>query len=175
MVKGYHKNNVEDYKRACAFHQFVARGIRAYAYPILFLLAAVALLIIGIVAENAALNIGAAILFALSVALPFITLAMQNTKIDKKVRESRDYLKTEQFFTFEKESLRLTIQAGSRVESYDIPFAQIPRVYARKDRYYIYIGASQILILKRQNIREGSAEELNELFRSLGKRFREKR
>ena len=109
MVKGYHKNNVEDYKRACAFHQFVARGIRAYAYPILFLLAAVALLIIGIVAENAALNIGAAILFALSVALPFITLAMQNTKIDKKVRESRDYLKTEQFFTFEKENTEVKI------------------------------------------------------------------
>lgn len=175
MVKGYHKNNVADYKRACAFHQFAARGVRAYAYPILFLLAAVALLIIGIFAKNVALCIGAVILFVLAVALPFITLAMQNAKIEKKVRNSRDYLKTEQFFTFEEDSLRLTVQAGSRAESYDIPYAQIPRVYERKDRYYIYIGVSQILILKKKNLREGSAAELTELFRRLGKRFKEKR
>ena len=44
-----------------------------------------------------------------------------------------------------------------------------------KQYFYIYIGKSQVLILNKSNITEGSADELAEIFRSLGKRFREKK
>lgn len=175
MVKAFHRNNLPEYKRLCAFHQFVARGVRAYAYPILFLFAAVMLLCVGIAVKNAALYAGAAILFVAAIALPLITLAMQNAKIDKKVTQNPDYLKTEQFFQFEEESFRLKIEAGKHTEELEIPYSQVPRIHETKQYFYIYIGKSQVLILNKSNITEGSADELAEIFRSLGKRFREKK
>lgn len=175
MVKAFHKNNLPEYKKLCAFHQFVARGVRAYAYPILFLLAAVLFLIIGIMSGNAVFYLGAGILFLAAAALPLITLAMQNSKIEKKVSQNPDYLKTEQLFQFGEETFRLTIKVGSRTEEMEIPYAQVPRVHETKEYFYIYIGKSQVLILNKANITEGSADELAAVFRGLGKRFREKK
>lgn len=175
MVKAFHKNNLAEYKKLCAFHQFVARGVRAYMYPILFFVAAVLFLFLGVMSGNAVFYVGMGILFALTAALPLITLAMQNAKIEKKVAHNPEYLKTEQLFQFGEESFRLTIKAGNRTEEMEIPYAQVPRVHETKEYFYIYIGKSQVLILNKANITEGSADGLALIFRSLGKRFREKK
>lgn len=175
MVKAFHKNNLPEYKRLCAFHQFVARGMRAYAYPILFSVSAAVLLIVGFIAGNTVLFAGAGVLFVSAAALPFITLAVQNAKIDKKVRMNADYLKTEQYFQFEEDRFRLKICQGSRSEEIEVPYSQVPRVHETKGYFYIYVGKSQVLILNKANITEGSADELASVFRALGKRFREKK
>ena len=175
MVKAHHKNNLAEYKKLCAFHQFVARGIRAYAYPILFLAAAGLFLALGIAFGNAALYAGAGILFAAAFALPLLTLAAQNAKIEKKVTAEPGYLRTEQFFEFGKDSFLLKIKAGERAEEMDVPYAQVPRIHETKEFFYIYIGRAQVLILNKADITDGSADELAEIFRSLGKRFREKK
>ena len=176
MVKGFHKNNLPEYKMLCAFHQFVARGIRAYAYPILFWVFAIFLIVMGVVASNVSLYIGAGVLFAFGLALPFITLAMQNAKIERKVMQNPNYLKTEQFYAFGEDSFRLTIRAEGNAEEMDVPYAQVPRVHETRQYFYIYIGKSQVLILNKANITEGSADQLAEIFRrALGKRFRGKK
>ena len=176
MVKAFHKNNLPDYKKLGAFHLLYARGIRAYAYPILFLLSAALFLGIGIGIGNATLYAVAGILLALAVALPFITLAMQNAKLDKKMQLNPDYLKTEQFYVFEgQESFHMTIRAGGRSEEVEIPFVQVPRIYETKQYFYMYVGKSQVLILNKNNITAGSADELAAIFRTLGKQFKEKK
>lgn len=175
MVRAFHRNNLPEYKKLCAFHQFVSRGARAYAYPILFLIAAAVFLVIGIASGNAVFYVGAGVLFVLAVALPLITLALQNAKIDKKVVQNPNYLKTEQYFQFGEESFRLTIKVGSHTEEMEVPYAQVPRVHETKEYFYIYIGRSQVLILNKANITEGTADELAAIFRTLGKRFREKK
>ena len=58
MVKAFHKNNLPEYKKLCAFHQFVAHGVRAYAYPVLFFAAAVMFLALGIAFGNPAFYAG---------------------------------------------------------------------------------------------------------------------
>lgn len=175
MVKAFHKNNLPEYKKLCAFHQFVARGVRAYAYPVLFFAAAVMFLALGIAFGNPAFYAGAGVLFVLACALPPVALAMQNAKLGKKIAQNPDYLKTEQLFQFGEESFRLTIRAGARTEEVEIPYAQVLRIYETKEYFYIYIGRSQALIVGKAGITEGSADELAVLFRKLGKRFREKK
>ncbi len=164
-----------EYKKLCAFHQFVARGVRAYAYPVLFFAAAVMFLALGIAFGNPAFYAGAGVLFVLACALPPVALAMQNAKLGKKIAQNPDYLKTEQLFQFGEESFRLTIRAGARTEEVEIPYAQVLRIYETKEYFYIYIGRSQALIVGKADITEGSADELAVFLRKLGKRFREKK
>ena len=69
----------------------------------------------------------------------------------------------------------MKIEAGKHTEELEIPYSQVPRIHETKQYFYIYIGKSQVLILNKSNITEGSADELAEIFSSLGKRFREKK
>lgn len=175
MINGFYRNDLSEYKKFSAFHLFVARGIRTYAYPVVFFIAAVVFCVFGALSQNSLLYIGAAMLFAVSLALPFVTLALQNAKIEKRVRTNSRFMKTQQFFSFGDESLHLKIKAGEEEEEYDIPYAQIPRIYERQRVFYIYIGVSQALILPKSGIEDGKTDELALLFRQIGKRFREKK
>lgn len=173
-VNAHHRNSVADYKRMNAFHLLVARGVRTYVSTIVFGIAAFAFLLIALIVKNYTFLAGAAALFLLAAAWPFITLAMQNGKISKYLRENRTYEKSEQFFTFGESGFHLKICADGREEEYDIPYEQVLRIYERADRFYIYIGRAQALILKKDEI-EGGGTALTPLFVPLGKRFRGRR
>ena len=69
MITGQYKNDLGEYKRFSAYHLFVARGIRAYLYPIVFFIFAAALLAAGILSANGVLYFGAAVLFAAGIKL----------------------------------------------------------------------------------------------------------
>lgn len=173
MITGQYKNDLGEYKRFSAYHLFVARGIRSYLYPIAFSLFGVVLLVAGIAVSNSTLVFGGAVLFAAALALPAVTLALQNAKIEKNVRANQNFLRTHQYFSFSEEGIRLTIKVQERQEEYDIPYANVLRIYERKDVFYIYIGRSQALIVPKSQLEGGTPDELACLFRVLGKRFRE--
>ena len=174
MIQAYYKNDLNEYKKLCAFHLFVARGVHTYIFPVFFLVVSVGFLAIGIVIENFAMYIGAAVLFAASVGLPFLNLYMQNVKIEKSMRANPNYLKTEQYFSFSETRFHLIIRVNGRSEEYDIPYDQVLRVYERKENFYLYIGGSKVLILNKSGIEEGKVDALAEYFRCMGKRFKEK-
>ncbi len=174
MIQAYYKNDLAEYKKLCAFHLFVARGFHTYIFPVFFLVVAFGFLAIGIVIENSAMYIGAAVLLLASVGMPFLNLYMQNVKIEKSVRANPNYLKTEQYFSFEDKQFHLTIRVNGHSEEYDIPYDQVLRVYERKDNFYLYIGGSKVLILKKSGIETGKTDALAEYFRCMGKRFKEK-
>lgn len=174
MVRAEYRNNAREYKRFCAFHLLYARGVRAYIFPVLFLLFAVFLVVMGILSGNTLLYVGAAVLLVAAVATPLLGVWVQNARIDKRLRADRQYEKVTQTFLFSQEGLHLTICRGEHTEEYTIPYAQMPRVYERRDVYYIYIGSSQALILRKCDIQEDTAGELQGYFRTLGKHFRAK-
>lgn len=175
MITGYYKNDLGEYKRFSAYHLFVARGIRAYLYPIVFILFGAVLLAAGIVSSNSVLFFGAAVLFAVALALPAIMLALQNAKIEKSVRANRNFLRTSHSFAFSEEGIRLTVKVQEKQEEYDIPYANIVRIFERPDVFYIYIGGTQALIVPKSGLEGGTADDLAKLFRVLNKRFREKK
>lgn len=175
MISAYFRNNAADYKKMCAFHLLVARGIRSYISTILFAAVAVAFLVPGILLKSAEFCIGAAVLAALAAAWPFIFVAFQNSRVTKRLRANPEYEKTEQFFSFDESGLSLKLRRAGREEAHDIPYDKIARIYERRDRFYIYIGVSQALIVKKADIEEGKTDELAFLFRTTGKRFREKK
>ncbi len=175
MIEVSHKNTLQEYKKLCAFHMFVARGMRAYIFPAFFFILAVCFLVIAVFAGSGVCYAAAAILFVISFLLPLITLYLQNTKIEKNIRQNPNYTKTEQVYRFEESGFHLRISIGDRVEEHDIPYAQVLRVYERKKYFYIYIGGSQVLILSKDNFSAETANELAFSFRVLGKRFREKK
>ena len=172
MVYAEYRNNVDEYKRFCAFHLLYARGIRIYVFPTFFCLLAVLFVVMAAVTGNALLYVMAAILLIAAVALPFLSVWVQNGKINKRLRLDDSYEKITQTFLFSDGGIRLTIKSRGKAEDYDIPYSQVPRIYERKDVYYIYIGASQALIVRKADIREDVPGELQGYFRSLGKRYR---
>lgn len=169
-VNACHRNSGADYKRMNAFHLLVARGVRSYATTIVFGAAAIAFLSIALAVKNYTLLVGAAVLLLLAAAWPFLMLALQNGKISKYLRENPNYERAEQFFTFHESGFHLKIRANGREEEHDIPYDAVLRIYERPDRFYIYIGRAQALILKADEI-EGGGESLVPLFAKLGKRF----
>ena len=175
MITAHYKNDLGEYKRFSAYHLFVARGIRAYLYPAVFFLFGAALLAAGIASGNKVLFFGAAVLFAFSLALPAIMLALQNAKIEKSVRANRNFLHTHQYFSFSEEGIALTIKVQEKQEEYNIPYANVVRIFERPDVFYIYIGGTQALIVPKSGLEGGTADDLAEMFRVLGKRFREKK
>lgn len=175
MITGQYKNDLGEYKRFSAYHLFVARGIRAYLYPIVFLIFAAALLAAGILSANGVLYFGAAVLFAVALALPAIMLALQNAKIEKSVRANRNFLRTTHSFTFTEEGVGLTVKVQEKQEEYNIPYANIVRIFERTDVFYIYISGTQALIVPKSSLEGGTADDLAALFRVLKKRFREKK
>mgnify|MGYP001625159802 FL=1 len=170
MITGQYKNDLGEYKRFSAYHLFVARGIRAYLYPIVFLIFAAALLAAGILSANGVLYFGAAVLFAVALALPAIMLALQNAKIEKSVRANRNFLRTTHSFTFTEEGVGLTVKVQEKQEEYNIV-----RIFERPDVFYIYISGTQALIVPKSSLEGGTADDLAALFRVLKKRFREKK
>lgn len=175
MVKAYYKNNLAQYKKLCAFHLFVARGIRSYSFPILFLVFSGAFFAVAALSKNSILYVAAVILLLLSFFMPLITLAMQNAKIEKNVRNNKNYEKTEQFYEFYQDHFHLLIRVGGDTEEYDVPYSQVLRIYERKDNFYMYIGGTQVLILDKNLIEEQKVDELAYCFRALKKRFKEKK
>ena len=170
MITGQYKNDLGEYKRFSAYHLFVARGIRAYLYPIVFFIFAAALLAAGILSANGVLYFGAAVLFAVALALPAIMLALQNAKIEKSVRANRNFLRTTHSFTFTEEGVGLTVKVQEKQEEYNIV-----RIFERPDVFYIYISGTQALIVPKSSLEGGTADDLAALFRVLKKRFREKK
>ncbi len=173
MITGQYKNDLGEYKRFSAYHLFVARGIRSYLYPIALFVFGVVLASAGIAVSNGTLVFGGAILLAVGLALPAITLALQNAKVEKSVRANPNFLRTHQYFTFTEEGIRLTIKVQEQQEEYEIPYANVLRIFERKDVFYIYIGRMQALIVPKSQLEGGTPDELAQMFRALGKRFRE--
>ena len=172
MVYAEYRNNAGEYKRFCAFHLLYARGIRTYLFPALFCLLAIFFGTMAVVSANALLYVAAAVLLIAAAALPFLNVWIQNGKINKRLRKDNSYEKITQSFTFSESGIHLIIKSRGKTEEYDIPYSQVPRIYERKDVYYIYIGASQALIVRKADIREDVPGELQGYFRSLGKRYR---
>ena len=172
MVYAEYRNNVGEYKRFCAFHLLYARGIRTYLFPALFCLFSILFVIMAVTASNALLYVGAAILLVVAALLPFLNVWIQNGKINKRLRLDGSYEKITQSFLFSESGIRLEIRTKGKTEEYDIPYTQVLRIYERNDVYYIYIGASHALIVRKADLREDSPGELHGYFRTLGKRFR---
>ena len=175
MVKAYYKNNRNDYKKLNTFHVFVARGIRIYVFPALFFMFALCFFGLAIWRGNSTLYFAGAVLMLGAGALPLVYWAVQNAKVEKKVRNNKVYEKTEMFYEFDRDAFLLRIRAEQREEEYRIPYAQVLRIYERKSCFYLYIGRSQVLILPKTGIEAGQEEALVEYFRSINKRFREKK
>lgn len=173
MIQAQYKNNIADYKKLGAFHLLYARGIRTYVNTIVFGVAAIVFLVIALLTKNLAFIAGAGILFVLAAAWPFLMIAVQNGKVNKKLQTNRNYERAVQYFTFKEDGILLKICIGNQTEEHDIPYTQIPRIYERKDRFYIYIGPSQVLIVKKSDIDD--SEGLVSVFRTLGKRFHEQK
>lgn len=170
-IHAHHKNSAEDYKQMNAFHLLVARGVRTYVSPIVFAAAAVVFLLIALLVKNYTFLAGSIVLFLLAAAWPFLTLALQNGKIAKRLRENPNYERSEQFYTFREGGFHLRVRANGREEEYDLAYDDVLRIYERPDRFYIYIGRAQALILKDAEI-EGGKEALRPVFAALGMRFR---
>ncbi len=175
MVNAYYKNSLKEYKKLCTFHTFVARGPRTYAFPILFFLFSIAFFVMGFLSDNSLLFVAAVVLFLAAFLLPLFNLWFQNGKVEKNVRKNPRYEKTEQFFEFDKTKFHLRICVGGQVEEYDIPYDRVLRIYERRDNFYLYIGGAQVLILNKSGVEAGKVDELAELFRAAGDRFREKK
>ena len=172
MVYAEYRNNVDEYKRFCAFHLLYARGIRTYLFPILFCLLAALFVVMAAVTGNTLLYVMSAILLIVAVGLPFLGVWVQNGKINKRMRLDDSYEKITQSFVFSENGLQLTVKSRGKTEEYDIPYSKVPRIYERKDVYYIYIGTTQALILRKAGIKEDEPGELQKFFEILGKRFR---
>lgn len=172
MVYAEYRNNVDEYKRFCAFHLLYARGIRTYLFPILFCLLAALFVVMAAVTGNTLLYVMSAILLIVAVGLPFLGVWVQNGKINKRMRLDDSYEKITQSFVFSENGLQLTVKSRGKTEEYDIPYSKVPRIYERKDVYYIYIGTTQAMIVRKADIREDIPGELQGYFRSLGKRYR---
>lgn len=175
MIRCQYKNDLEEYKRFCVFHLFVARGAQSFAYPILFFGIGIVLCVFGGLSGNSILFVGAGALFAVAVIMPFAMQALQKSKAEKRVRANANFLKTQQFFCFDENSVTLKLKAGDREEEYESPYEQIAGIYERKDLFYVYIGKTQALIVPKENLEGGSADDLAQLFRKTGKRFKEKK
>ena len=100
MVYAEYRNNVDEYKRFCAFHLLYARGIRIYVFPAFFCLLAILFVVMAAVTGNAVLYVMAAILLIVAVALPFLSVWIQNGKINKRMRLDDSYEKVTQSFIF---------------------------------------------------------------------------
>ncbi len=175
MIQGYYKNSLAEYKRFCVFHLFVARWAQSFAYPILFLGIGIVFCVFGGLSGNSILFFGAGVLFAVAVIMPFAMQALQKAKAEKRVRVNVNFLKTQQFFGFDESSMTLKLKVADREEEYEIPYGQIAKIYERKDLFYLYIGKSQALIVPKNNLEGGSADDLARIFRKTGKRFKEKK
>ena len=175
MVRAYYKNDLAEHKKLNAFHLLVARGFHTFLFPAFFLAVAACFLAVGIVTGTSVFFAAAAVLAAAAAVLPFLNLYMQNVKTEKNIRAKPDYLKTEQFFLFSGSGFRLTIRVNGHSEDYDVPYDQVLRVYERKEFFYIYIGGSKVLIVKKSDIEENGTDALAAYFRCMGKRFKEKK
>ena len=96
-------------------------------------------------------------------------------KIEKSVRANRNFLRTTHSFTFTEEGVGLTVKVQEKQEEYNIPYANIVRIFERPDVFYIYISGTQALIVPKSSLEGGTADDLAALFRVLKKRFREKK
>ena len=172
MVYAEYRNNVDEYKRFCAFHLLYARGIRTYLFPAFFCLFAVLLIVMAVLSSNEVLYAGAAVLLIVAALLPPLNVWIQNGKINKRMRLDDSYEKVTQSFIFSAGGIHLSVRARGKTEEYDIPYSQVLRVYERKYVYYIYIGTTQALILRKAGIKEDEPGELQKFFEILGKRFR---
>ena len=175
MIQGFYKNNLAEYKRFCVFHLFVARGAQSLAYPILFLGLGIVFCVFGGLSGNKILFLGAGALFAVAVIMPFAMQALEKSKAEKRVRANTVFLKTQQFFCFNETSMSLKLKVADREEEYEIPYTQIAKIYERKDLFYVYIGKTQALIVPKNSLEGGSADDLVQIFRTIGKRFKEKK
>lgn len=172
MVYAEYRNNVDEYKRFCAFHLLYARGIRSYIFSVFFCLLAILFVVMAAITSNALLYVGAAVLLIVAIALPLLGVWAQNGKINKRIRQDDSFVKATQSFLFSESGIHLTVRSRGKSEEYDIPYTRIPRIFERKDVYYIYIGATQALIVRKADIREDVPGELRGYFRTLGKRYR---
>lgn len=96
-------------------------------------------------------------------------------KSGKASASQREFFKDAAVFCFDENSVTLKLKAGDREEEYEIPYEQIAGIYERKDLFYVYIGKTQALIVPKENLEGGSADDLAQLFRKTGKRFKEKK
>lgn len=175
MVTAEYKNDLRKFKQFSAFHLLVARGIRSYAFPIVFWVFGILMFVAAIVSKNTVLYVAAAVLVLIGFFLPFLFVWMQNGRINKRYRGDDGYEKIRQIFSFSQSGLHLLLKARGKEEEYDMPYEQILRIYELKDVYYVYIGAAHALIIEKASVREDYEGELKGYFRTIGKRFREKR
>ncbi len=74
------------------------------------------LCVFGGLSGNSILFVGAGALFAVAVIMPFAMQALQKSKAEKRVRANANFLKTQQFFCFDENSVTLKLKAGDREE-----------------------------------------------------------
>ena len=175
MLTATHQNDLSEYKAMAAFHLFVARGPRPYVFPVFLCLLGVAVLALGIIFQNAALYIGAAVLIAFSVAMPFLMLWIQNARIEKRVSNTPNYLDSTQIYAFTEDGFKLTVRCRDQEAESEFAWKDVVRIYERNDCFYLYLSGTQALILPKQCIEGGTADDLAVLFRRLGKQFKEKK
>ncbi len=176
MVKAYYKNSLEEYKKFGVFHTLRARKWNIVLLSSLFLLFGAWLMAGGVLQSNSKLMGVSIICFACSVAFPFLYCFLQIIKINKTVKQNKNFNNTEQFFTFTDDGLSLQIKIGTRGSDYEIPYNQILGAFETKTNFYVYIGRRQALIINKKDITEGNEDELCKYLKNgLGKRFVEKR
>ena len=172
MVKAHYKNDLEEYKRFGIFHTLRARWWYIAIISAMFLLCGGALVALGIYRAE----VGIIVCLAFACGFPFFNLFLQLKRIKQSVARNRNFKDTEQFFVFSEEGISLQIRIGTRSSDYEVPYAQIVKVYETPTHFYIYIGRAQALILNKKDIDEGNTVELCALLKKgLGKRFREKK
>lgn len=176
MVKAYYKNSLEEYKKFGVFHTLRARKWNIVLFSSLFLLLGVCLIVSGVLQGDSRLIVFAIVCFAFVIAFPFFYCFLQIVKINKTVKQNKNFNNTEQFFTFTDDGLSLQIKIGTRGSNYEIPYNQILAAFETKTNFYVYIGRQQALIINKKDITEGDENELcNYLKNGLCKRFVGKR
>ena len=176
MVKAHYKNDLTEYKRFGIFHTLHARWWYIAMFSTLFLLIGAGLLVSGILSADAGILSCAAVSLAFAIAYPFLNVFFQISRIKKSVATNRNYNLTEQYFTFTQDGISLRIRMNEHTADYEIPYKQILKIFETKQNFYIYIGKQQALKKKKNDIDEGTIDELSGLFRKgAGKRFREKK
>lgn len=162
MVKAVYKNDVKEFKSFVRYTALIFNG------KIYSAVAFGSVGILGLVLAIGTVNViffGASLIFlafaGVSIAM---NIAAANRAADKMLKNSSDFTKITNEFSFGENDLSVITKTGKHEQTREALYSQLHAVAERKKYFYIYANRKIAYIIKKEGITEGTEEELRAIF-----------
>jgi len=174
MVKAVYKNNDDEYQKFGTFHTFIGRLKHILTFSGLFLGLGILFFVLALFGMTMFAT-GAVVCFLFVFLLPLLNWVMLKVRIRKLIKRNPNFDKTKNSYTFNDNDFNLIIEVNKKEEKHTIKYENLYSVYETKNNYYLYLDYLRALIITKEGITEGTANDLSNIFsKSMGKKFHSK-